>query len=285
VAVAAAPRRPFDIHAGVGQEALRVRATAGVPATVGVTCSDLPAGPLHRFDHATRLTVRLEGASPISRDRSAVLAGANAIAVQGADGEWELVQFLTAEPVADDVWTLSGLLRGQAGSDPAMAALTSAGAAAVMLDQVLVRADLTPAERGLPLVWRAAPAGGPASGPSMSETVETWRGLSARPWSPAHLRVRTQGGNAVVTWIRRARLAGDGWDAEVPLGEEREIYRVEILDGETVIRTAETTTSTFTYAAAQRAADFPAGPGGALAVRIAQGSALFGWGAASRTLL
>lgn len=285
VAVAAAPWRPFDIHAGVGQEALRVRATAGVPATVGLTLSDLPAGPLHRFDHATHLTVRLEGASPISRDRSAVLAGANALAVRGAGGEWQLVQFLTAEPVADDVWTLSGLLRGQGGSDPAMASLTPAGAAVVMLDQALVRVDLASAERGLPLVWRAAPAGGPASGPSMSETVETWRGLSARPWSPAHLRVRTQGGDAVVTWIRRARLAGDGWDAEVPLGEEREVYRVEILDGETVIRTAETTTSTFTYAAAQRAADFPAGPAGALAVRIAQGSALFGWGAASRTLL
>jgi hypothetical protein len=153
-----------------------------------------------------------------------------------------MLQFLSAEPVADDVWTLSGLLRGQAGSDPAMAALTPAGAAVVVLDEALVRADLALAERGLPLTWRAAPAGGPASGPSMSQAVETWRGLSARPWSPAHLRVRTQGGDAVVTWIRRARLAGDGWDAEVPLGEEREVYRVEILDGETVIRTAETAT-------------------------------------------
>ena len=285
VAVAASPWRSFDVHAGVGVEALGVRATAAVPATVGVTLSDLPAGPLHRFDRATRLTVRLEGAAPISRDRSAVLAGANAVAVRSANGEWEVVQFLTAEPVSGDVWTLSGLLRGQAGSDPAMAALTPAGAGVVMLDEALVRAELTPAERGLPLTWRAAPAGGPASGPSMSEAVETWRGLSARPWSPAHLKVRAQGGDAVVTWIRRARLAGDGWDAEVPLGEEREVYRVEILDGETVVRAVETTTPAFTYTAAQRAADFPSGPAGTLAVRIAQGSALFGWGARSRTLL
>jgi len=285
VAVAASPWRSFDVHAGVGVEALGVRATAAVPATVGVTLSDLPAGPLHRVDRATRLTVRLEGAAPISRDRSAVLAGANALAVRSANGEWEVVQFLTAEAVSGDVWTLSGLLRGQAGSDPAMAALTPAGAGVVMLDEALVRADLTPAERGLPLTWRAAPAGGPASGPSMSEAVETWRGLSARPWSPAHLKVRAQGGDAVVTWIRRARLAGDGWDAEVPLGEEREVYRVEVLDGETVVRAVETTTPAFTYTAAQRAADFPSGPAGTLAVRIAQGSALFGWGAPSRTLL
>jgi len=285
VAVAASPWRSFDVHAGAGEEALRVRATATVPATVGVTLSDLPAGPLHRFDRAHRLTVRLEGAPPTGRDRSAVLAGANAIAVRGAGGAWEVLQFLSAEPVSEDVWTLSGLLRGQAGSDPAMAALNPAGAAVVVLDEALVRADLASTERGLPLIWRAAPAGGPASGASMSQALETWRGLGARPWSPAHLRVRNVGGDKVVTWIRRARLAGDGWDAEVPLSEEREVYRVEILDGETVVRAAETVTPTFTYTAVQRAADFPSGPTGALAVRVAQGSALVGWGASSRLLL
>ena len=109
--------------------------------------------------------------------------------------------------------------------------------------------------------------------------------FSSRPWSPAHLKVRAQGGDAVITWIRRARLAGDGWDAEVPLGEEREVYRVEILDGETVVRAAETSVPTWICTAAQRAADFPAGPTGVLAVRIAQGSALFGWGASRRALL
>jgi hypothetical protein len=166
-----------------------------------------------------------------------------------------------------------------------MAALTPAGAAVVVLDASLVRADLALAERGLPLTWRAAPAGGAASGPAMSETVQTWRGLSARPWSPAHLRVRPQAGDAVVTWVRRARLAGDGWDVEVPLGEEREVYRVEILDGQAVVRTVEASAPTFTYTAAQRAADFPSGPTGPLAVRVAQGSALFGWGAASTALL
>jgi hypothetical protein len=285
VAVAAAPWRAFDVHAGAGLEALRVRATAAVPATVGVTLSDLPAGPLHRFDHAHRLTVRLEGAAPRGRDRSAVLAGANAIAVKGAGGDWEILQFLDAEPVGPDAWALSGLLRGQAGSDPAMAALTAAGAAVVLLDEALARADLSLSERGLPLTWRAAPVGGPASGPAMSQVDATWRGLSARPWSPAHLRVRREDGDAVVTWIRRTRLAGDGWDAEVPLGEERELWRVEILDGETVVRTAETTAPTYVYAAAQRAADFPAGPTGVVAVRVAQGSALFGWGASRRMSL
>ncbi|MGR4865194.1 baseplate multidomain protein megatron [Caulobacter sp. LARHSG274] len=284
VAVSASPWRAFDVQAGVGLEALRLRATAAAPATIGVTLSDLAAGPLHRFDWASRLTVRLEGAAPRGRERSAVLAGANALAVRGPGGAWEILQFLEAEAVGQDAWTLSGLLRGQAGSDADMAALVPAGAEVVVLDETLARAEVALAERGLPLVWRAAPAGGPAAGPAMSEVVATWRNLSARPWSPVHLRARVQGGDVAVSWIRRTRLAGDGWDAEVPLGEEREVWRVEILDGETVVRTAETTTPAFIYTAAQRAADFAAGPTGALAVRVAQGSALFGWGA-TRTLL
>ncbi|CAN5393096.1 hypothetical protein BH10PSE4_BH10PSE4_23670 [soil metagenome] len=285
VAVAASPWRAFDIHAGGGLDSLRSRATAAVPATVGVTLSDLPAGPLHRFDRANRLTVRLEGAAPLGRDRSAVLAGANAVAVKGEGGDWEVIAFLDAQAVGDDVWTLSGLLRGQGGSDPAMATLNPAGAAVVVLDAALARAALSVSERGLPLLWRAAPAGGPASGPSMTEVAATWRGLSVRPWSPAHLKVRDTAGDTVVTWMRRARLAGDGWDAEVPLGEEREAWRVEVLDGDTVVRAVETTVATFTYPAAQRAVDFPSGPSGVLAVRIAQGSALFGWGAFSRALM
>ncbi|MBC7668823.1 MAG: glycoside hydrolase/phage tail family protein [Gemmatimonadaceae bacterium] len=285
VAVAAAPWRAFDIHAGAGLASLRARASAAVPATVGVTLSDLPAGPLHRFDRANRLTVRLEGAAPQGRDRSAVLAGANAIAVRGAGGEWEVIQFLDAQAVGDDRWTLSGLLRGQGGSESAMAAINPAGAAVVVLDAALARADLSSSERGLPLVWRAAPAGGPASGPAMTEVVATWRGLSNRPWSPVHLKVRNASVDSLVSWIRRTRVAGDGWEAVVPLGEEREAWRVEILDGEMVVRTVETAASAFTYTAAQRAADFPAGPTGLVAVRIAQGSALFGWGASSRVLL
>lgn len=282
IAVAGEPWSDMDVHAGIDAGALTVRAGVSDPATVGVTLSDLAAGPLHRLDRAGRLTVRIEGAPPQSRSLAAVLAGANAIAVQGANAEWEVLQFLDAEAVAADVWVLSGLLRGQLGSDPAMVPLTLAGAAVVVLDETLVRADVALSERGLPLVWRAAPAGGPPGGDAMAEVEAVWRNLAARPWSPAHLR-RTAGadGDIVFGWIRRARLDGDGWDLEPPLSEEAERYRLEILDGETVIRTAETTTPTFVWTAAMQAADFEAGAPDPVTVRVAQYSAIFGRGAAT----
>jgi len=282
LAVAGEPWREMDVHAGVAADALTVRARAAQPATVGVTLSHLPAGPLHRLDRAGRLLVRMEGAPPESRSLAAVLAGANALAVQGVGGDWEIVQFLDAEPVSADVWRLSGLLRGQAGSDPAMAALNPAAAAVVRLDETLVRAEMALSERGLPLVWRAAPAGGPAGGEAMTQVEAAWRAIAARPWSPAHLRRRPgDDGDILLSWVRRARLGGDGWDGEPPLSEEAERYRLEILDGETVVRVVETAAPAFAWTAVQQAEDFPSGVPDPVTIRVAQYSAIFGWGAAT----
>lgn len=286
VAAGLEPWRDLDVQAGTDLGALTPRARLGQPAGLGETLTDLPAGPLHRLDPAGRLTLRLEGATPRSQPLAAVLAGANALAVQGAGGDWEILQFLTADLAGEDVWTLSGLLRGQLGTDPAMAAVTAAGAPAVMLDEGLVRAEVALGERGLPLVWRAAPAGGPAGGNAMTEASFVWRGLADRPWSPAHLALeRGEGGDLVFRWIRRARLSGDGWDGEPPLSEEREVYRIEILDGATVVRTAQVETPAFVWTAAMRAEDFPAGAPDPVVVRVAQGSSVFGWGAATRRSL
>jgi hypothetical protein len=280
VAAAVEPWRDLDIHAGATVDAVSVRAGLQQPAAVGETLDDLPAGPLNRLDHAGRLTVRVEGATLESRPLAAVLAGANALAVRGASGEWEIIQFLTAEPVAADVWTLSGLLRGQAGSDPAMAALTPAGASVVLLGEGLARAGMALSERGLPMVWRAAPAGGPPGGEAMTQVEAVWRGLADRPWSPCHLRrVDLADGDILFSWIRRARLGGDPLDGDPPLSEEREAYRLAILDDETVVRSVRTDTPTFLWTATMQTADFPSGVPDRVALRVAQLSAVFGEGA------
>ncbi len=281
VAAAVDPWRDLDIHVGATVESLGARARVHQPAAVGETLTDLPAGPLYRLDPVGRLTVRLEGATLESRPLAAVLAGANALAVRGAGEAWEIVQFLSAEPAAPDVWTLSGLLRGQAGSDPAMAALTPAGAPVVLLGEGLARAEMALSERGLPLIWRAAPAGGPPGGEAMAQVETVWRGLADRPWSPCHLRrTGAPGGDVLFTWIRRARLGGDTLDGDPPLSEEREAYRLEILDGDgAAVRVAETASPAFTWDAAMQAVDFPGGVPVGAAVRVAQLSAVYGPGA------
>jgi len=284
VAAAVYPWRSMDIFAGSSVAALTVRARATQAAGVGVTLSDLEPGPLFRFDEATRLSVQVEGVLLASADEDAVLAGANALAVLTPSGEWEIIQFRTAVATGEDAWELSGLLRGQAGSDPAMVS-TPAGAAVVVLGDGLERADVSQGERGLPLIWRAAPAGGPPSGSAMTETAFTWTALGLRPWSPAHLKLKSDPGGLALSWIRRARLYGDNWDGEPPLGEETELYRIEVLDGSTVVRTEEVTAPSFLYTTAMQAADFPSGTPDPLTVRVRQYSASYGWGVPSTRAL
>jgi hypothetical protein len=224
--------------------------------------------------------VRIEGGALQSRDPLEVFAGANALAVLTPAGEWEIVQFLDAQLVAPDTYALRRLLRGQGGSEPAMT-LTPAGAPVVVLDRGLPRARVSSSERGLPLLWRAAPLDGTAA--FSSETTFTWRGLQARPWAPAHLRARPSAGGAVrVSWVRRARIGGDSWEGEPPLSEEREVYRLDVFRDGALTRTVETSSTSAVYSADQIADD---GPLVGASFEVRQGSGVFGWGAPARCTL
>ena len=76
-----------------------------------------------------------------------------------------------------------------------------------------------------------------------------------------------------LTWVRRTRIDGDSWESvEVPLGEEREAYSLQVLRGETVLRQEEVAGTTWLYPQAWRVAD------GGVEVRVAQVAQRFGPG-------
>ncbi|WP_296817791.1 glycoside hydrolase/phage tail family protein [Brevundimonas sp.] len=286
VALAAEPWVPMEIHAGPMADALTVRARADQPGTVGVLAEPLGPGRAHRWDEGRGLLVRLEGRSPESAVRLAVLGGANLLAVESTAGGWEVLQFRTSELTEPGVWRLSGLLRGQGGTEGEARAGAAAGSRVVVLDGAVVPAAMTEAERGLPLIWRAGPAGSPPGGSVSSEETFIWRGVARRPWSPAHLRAIAGTDGAVeLHWTRRTRQGGDGWDLEPPLGEEREVYRVELLAGASVVATYEATTPAFAWTAEAQAEAFPDGVPSGVTARVAQGSATWGWGAAAELAL
>ena len=282
--VAAEPWRPMRVFAGASAEALMARGEVARSATVGTLTEPLRAGARHRWDAVNTLTVRVEGRAPESRSDIAVFAGANAAAVETADG-WELVQFRTAELVGEDVWHLAGLLRGQQGTEIAMAAGAAVGAIVVLLDATPTRADSPRPERGLPLIWRAGPTGGLAGGPGVGEVAYAMTGAHDRPWSPAHLRaeVRPDGGFHL-SWVARLRIDGDRWDGE-PASADLMRFRVRILAGTAALRTFEVEAGTALYPAADVAADFPGGPGSDAAVAVAQWGEGYGWGAEATATL
>lgn len=258
--------------------------TVAAPATVGVTLDALAAGPTGRWDRGNAFRVKLYGGALTSLGDAQVLAGGNLAAIETADGVWEVIQFAQAELVGGQTFLLSRLLRGQGGSEDAMAPLLPAGAAFVRLDRSLV-----PIVRGLDALerlmqLRLVAAGRSHDDPTATVLTVTPQRTALKPLSPVHLRASRQADGVHVTWIRRTRIDGDGWNAEVPLGEDAEAYTVDVFAGATLKRSIACASTTALYASADELADFGA-PQPSLTFRVTQLSASVGAGrATTRTL-
>jgi hypothetical protein len=253
---------------------------------MGVTAFDFFAGPVWRWDRGNELWVDLFSGQLESAGELQVFNGANAVAVENGDGEWEVLQFQSAELMDAGRYRLTKLLRGQRGSEHAMRNPVAAGARLLVLDLALSQPGISTDEVGLPLTWKIGPASRDIADDSYDTKVVTIAGKGRRPLSPARVKgVRPDGTEDIVLfWVRRTRIGGDSWEqAEVPLGEESERYDVEILDGGNVVRTFSSLAApAVTYTAAQQTADFgaPIAFPQSLSLRVYQRSAAFGRGTA-----
>lgn len=250
----------------------------GAPATLGTLLDDLAPGPRWRFDGSTRLAVRLEGGLLMGASETQVLDGANALALVADGRAPEIVQFTEAELLESGVYALSGLLRGQAGTEAAGDAPWPAGTRLVLLDRNLAVGASGLSAYGRAYTFRVGRADRDHGDTAVREVSGTAGGRALLPLAPVHLSARRVAGDVLLSWVRRTRTDGD-WDAlDAPLGEALEAYRVEILDGAAVRRVFETSAPALTYPASLEAADFGA-PRAALTFRVAQMSAAIGPGA------
>jgi hypothetical protein len=252
------------------------------PTLIGETLDDLPAGPSARWHHAS-FRVQLYGGALASVSDSALFSGANAAAVQRADGAWEPIQFANAELVGERTYLLSRLLRGQAGSEWAIAPVLVAGAPFVLLDPnlVTIARGLDALERTLQL--RVVAAGRDSGDPTALALEATPHATALKPLTPVHVKAARDGSGVTFTWIRRTRVDGDTWVGEVPLGEDSEQYVVDILSGADVVRTLEATAPSALYAAADELADFGAAQT-SLSIRVTQLSTTIGRGFAAQVV-
>jgi hypothetical protein len=256
-------------------------------ATIGRLDASLNPGVTSRWDASQTISVTLLSDALESADELAVLNGANVAAIEMQNGEWEIVQFRQAELVGSNQYQLRDLLRGQAGSETAMAAGADAGALFVLMNGAIAELGLGDSERGLPRLWAYGPARKPLDDPSYAQVTKTFAGVGLRPLSPVHLRARRMsGGDIALNWTRRTRLGGDTWEGvEVPLAEESEAYVVSILSDGEVLREIEVSAPQATYTEAAQISDFGDTDFSTLTLRVAQRSASFGRGAAREATL
>jgi hypothetical protein len=248
------------------------------PATLGALVEPLGAGYAGRWDGTARLVVRVYGTGDlVSRPKAEVLDGANLIALARPDGALEMVQFATARLIAPFVFELSDLLRGQLGTEGAIGPLP-AGTAFVLVDEALLALSTSPDELGRPFRWRIAPPGRSLEDPSVVELAAAPGLASLKPYAPVQIRARREPAGIRLTFIRRTRTGGDGWEArDPPLGEDAERYEIDILAGAAVRRTIATNEPAALYALADELADFAA-PQTRLDVKVFQISSLAGRG-------
>ena len=190
---------------------------SGAAAVIGTVERVSSAAAATLIDQAGMMIVRL------ARSDMALAEADDAALDRGANLAWaggELIQFGRAVPMGGGRWRLERLLRGRRGTETDVAA---AGGAFVLLEPTrAVAIDLPMAALGRTL--RVMASGVADAVPVEARTMVA--GRSIRPPAPVGLHWRA----GMARWVRRSRL-GWAWAdrVDVPLGEEREEWRVTIV--------------------------------------------------------
>ncbi|KXF78273.1 host specificity protein [Paramesorhizobium deserti] len=286
LAAYARPWRGVSAYASPQADGYSLRTLVGGRAIIGELITPLPPGNSGRFMTAQSVDMLLYAGELRSQPMAQLFNGANAGLLQAPDGRWEVFQFLEAAEVADSQWRLSCLLRGQLGTEEEAATPKPAGTPFVLLDEAVVPAGLKASEIGLSLNWRVGTSGRDFSD-TYFDTVAAAGGLRAfEPLSPVHLAVRRlENGDLAANWIRRGRIDADSWlGADIPLGEEQELYQVEIRREGALVRRAEVSAPSWRYTAQEQAADL-GGPDEPFELAVAMVSARTGTGRYARISL
>ena len=174
---------------------------------------------------------------------------------------------------------LTHLLRGQFGSNPEMLPLRLSGARCVLLDGAVRQIPATADDQGRERLMRIGPGHLDPADPAFVEFSQVAGGIGLRPLDPVHLKAQPVVGGVQMSWVRRTRINGDSWAwVDIPLGEESQQYTVEIMDGQTSVRSLTTNQPLAIYSDVEREADFGLPLPSTLTFRVAQISAIYGPG-------
>ncbi len=147
---------------------------------------------------------------------ASILAGANTLLVE-TDAGWEMLGFVDATLIGQRQYRLTRLLRGLQGTDVAAGRGAAQGAAIVLLETVVERADIGAHEIGVGLVWQAGLFG--------ETRVATFNNVQGLAWRPVHLRLVSSAQGRKLTWLSRGPDRPDNWDLPEP--RLSEVFEIE----------------------------------------------------------
>jgi uncharacterized protein YcfJ len=219
-------------------------ATIMTQAAFGYTTTALTA-ETSSGESLQSVTVYLPRA-PSSVDYETLLRYNNRAAVQLDSGKWEILQYQTVTALGNDLYTLTGLVRGRYNTTPGAAA---ASAAFVLLDSAV---QFVPTDRfmlGSTLTLRPTTLG-TSSDAAVPESYAFENGYSQIEWAPFFAAATRDGSdNVTVTWVGRGRL---GTEVSPYHSTHFTGYRVTYSDGQTYDVAPSVTTHTRSSAPASQ---------------------------------
>ncbi|MFA5040735.1 MAG: phage tail protein [Bdellovibrionales bacterium] len=193
----------------------------------------------------------------------------------------EIIQWRSATLLSENLYELSGLLRGRRGTEWATGIHKIGECFVVLATEGFYRTSMASTEIGQTSYYKAIVSGGDWD--DAAQISQTFNAASLRCFSPVHVRgARASNGNLALSWVRRARWNGE-WlnNVDVPLFEDAESYEIDILKNDTVVRTIKATTATAAYSAEEQTADFGSTQS-ALAIAVYQINSTIGRGHAGK---
>lgn len=263
------------------------RATIGTVQSGSTPLGDWAGGSTD-WDTVNSVTVDLDYGTLSSAAEDDVLAGANT-AILGADGRWEVFRFTTATYVGTFSnkrrYTLSGKLwRGIRGTEFAIDTHADSDQF-ILINEAIEYVPIGASGIGVPKTWAFRDNLSIETKGDLATTTHTAAGTNMKPFSPAFLTATVDGSDIDIAWEERSRFEDVSLLTGVPPANapyDLDIYKVEIYDGVTLVRTlTESLTNTsITYAAADIATDgFTTGE--TITISVSQKSSMIGWGYAA----
>ena len=174
----------------------------------------------------------------------------------GRDGAWELIRYANATIEANGSVTLSTLIRGARGTEWATDQ-HNPDDVVIILDNSNNQFIGANIERiGVQSLYKSVTFTASVTDSPSDEFI--YRGVNLSPLSPV-LPVVSKSSDILITCTSRTRYQGSFWLSGVqPQNESALLYQLDILDGESVIRTITNTSPDFTYTLSEQIEDFGA---------------------------
>ncbi len=196
----------------------------------------------------------------------------------------ELIQWKNATLLAENLYQLSGLLRGRRGTEWATGTHKIGDRFVVLATDGFYRMAMAATEIGQLSYYKAIPSGGDWD--DAAQTSQKFNAASLRCFSPVHIKgARDGSSNLTLSWVMRARWNGEWLDSiDISNYEATEAYEIDILNGDTVVRTINASTTNAIYSAVDQTTDFGAAQN-VLSIAVYQINSTIGRGYAGKAIV